>query len=294
VDNDGKPDIFAVGPSDRSWSPRVEYVGGRFWTNKGKFQFEERTKAAGLDAINNTYRKWYEFFDCPLSNFHKTWKPKLDKLPSQPGLKPTNPIDNRPYYADTVFSDFNNDGWQDVIVLDRRESPALVVRSILFLNKGDGTFEPKPTKFSGMDNGRISGEAADLNGDGLLDLVVASDPDNTGGATDLSRYESKVYWNTGEHGAKANHWLQLRFAGVRDAELIGAKVELVAGGKKQYRWVHSNHSYKSGGALDAHFGLGKHDKADVVVTLPGGNPIRFENVAADRFVKLDLKTGSVR
>jgi arylsulfatase A-like enzyme len=292
VDNDGQPDVFATGPSDRSWSPRVEYVGGRFWTNKGGFQFEERTKAAGLHAINNTYRQWYEFFDCPLSNFHKTWKPKVDKLPSQPGLAPSNPIDNRPYYADTVFGDFNNDGWQDVIVIDRRESPQIVVRSILFLNKGDGTFEPKPTTFSGLDAGGISGEAADLNGDGLLDLVVASDPDNTGGAIEIARYESKVYWNTGEHGARANHWLRLRFAGLRDAELIGAKVELVAGGQKQYRWVHSNHSYKSGGALDAHFGLGKHDKADVVVTLPGGKPIRFGNVAVDRVLMLDLKTGT--
>jgi arylsulfatase A-like enzyme len=294
VDNDGKPDIFAVGPSDRSWSPRVEYVGGRFWTNKGGFQFEERTTAAGLDAINNTYRQWYEFFDCPLSNFHKTWKPRTDHVLSQPGLAPTNPIDNRPYYADAVFGDFNNDGWQDVIVLDRRESPALVVRSILFLNKGDGTFEPKPTTFSGLDAGGISGEAADLNGDGLLDLVVASDPDNTGGATEISRYESKVYWNSGEQGAKTNHWLKLRFSGVKDAELIGAKVELVAGGQKQYRWVHSNHSYKSGGALDAHFGLGKHEKADLVVTLPGGKPIRFENVTADRVLTLDLKTGTAK
>jgi hypothetical protein len=60
-------------------------------------------------------------------------------------------------------------------------------------------------RLSGLNAGGISGEAAELNGDGLLDLVVAADPDNTGGATEISRYESKVYWNTGEHGAKANH-----------------------------------------------------------------------------------------
>jgi arylsulfatase A-like enzyme len=292
VDNDGQPDLFATGPSDRGWSPRLEYVGGRFWTNKGGFQFEERTKASGLDAINNTYRQWYEFFDCPLSNFHKNWKPRTDTVRSQPGLKPTNPIDNRPYYADAVFGDFNNDGWQDLVVLDRRETPALVTRAVLFQNKGDGTFEPKPTTFSGLDGTGIAGEAADLNGDGLLDLLFAADPDNSGVAMDIVRYESKVYWNAGEHGAKANHWLRLRFSGVKDAELIGAKVELTAGGKKQYRWVHSNHSYKSGGALDAHFGLGKHDKADVVVTLPGGKPIRFGNVAVDRVLMLDLKTGT--
>jgi hypothetical protein len=289
VDNDGLPDIFATGPSDVSWSPRVEYVGGRFWSNRGGFQFEERTEAAGLEAINNTYRKWYEFFDCPLSSFHLNWKPRVPKLLSQPGLAPSNPIDNRPYCADAIFGDYNNDGWQDLVVLDRRESPGLVVRSLFFSNKGDGTFEPKPTTFSGLDASGIAGEAADLNNDGLLDLVFAADPDNTGGATDIARYESKVYWNTGGHGAKQNHWLHFTFFGLKDAELIGARVELAAAGKKQYRWIHSNHSYKSGGALDAHFGLGKVTTADVSVKLLDGRTRTFAGLAADRTHMLELK-----
>jgi len=293
VDNDGLPDIFATGPSDVSWSPRVEYVGGRFWKNLGGFQFEERTEAAGLAAINNTYRQWYAFFDCPLSSFHLNWKPRVPKLSSQPGLAPSNPIDNRPYYADAIFADFNNDGWQDLVVLDRRETPGLVVRSFFFLNKGDGTFEPKPTTFSGLDASGIAGEAADLNNDGLLDLVIAADPDNTGGATDIRRYESKVYWNTGAHGARENHWLRLRFSGVKDAELIGARVELTAMGEKQYRWIHSNHSYKSGGALEAHFGLGKATVADVKVTLLNGKTVTFTGLKADQFVDLNLNFAQV-
>ncbi len=290
VDNDGLPDIFATGPSDVSWSPRIEYVGGRFWKNLGGFGFEERTEATCLAAINNTYRQWYAFFDCPLSNFHLNWKPRVPKLSSQPGLPPSNPIDNRPYYADAIFGDFNNDGWQDLVVLDRRESPVLVVRTLFFLNKGDGTFEPKPTTFSGLDASGIAGEAADLNGDGLLDLVFAADPDNSGVALDIARYESKIYWNTGLQGAKDNHWLRLRFSDIKDAELIGARVELTAGSKKQYRWIHSNHSYKSGGALDAHFGIGKQITADLKVALPSGKTVTFAGVKADQFLDLNLTT----
>lgn len=288
VNNDGLPDIFATGPSDVSWSPRVEYVGGRFWKNLGGFKFEERTEAAGLAAINNTYRQWHAFFDCPLYSFHRNWKPRVAKLSSQPGLAPSNPIDNRPYYADAIFGDYNNDGWQDLVVLDRRESPGLVVRSIFFLNKGNGTFEPKPTTFSGLDASGIAGEAADLDGDGLLDLVFAADPDNTGGAADIARYESKVYWNTGAHSAKDNHWLRLRFTGVKDAELIGARVELTAGGKKQYRWIHSNHTYKSGGTLDAHFGLGTPASAEVKVTLLDGRTETYSGLVAGRTHELRL------
>mgnify|MGYP000536628509 CR=1 FL=1 len=276
VDNDGLLDVLAVGPANPGWAPRTEYVSGRFWRNKGNFQFEETTHAAGLSALNWVYRDWCKFFDAPV--------PK-----ARPGA-PLQPGDRRPYFADAVFGDFNNDAWQDFVVLDRHESPNLDARAILFMNRGDGTFEPKLTTFSGLDSHGICGEAADLNNDGLLDLVVAADPDNSGVVLSMAGYESKVYWNTGLHGAKENHWLRIRFSGVKDAELIGARVELTAPGMKQYRWIHANHSYKSGGALEAHFGLGQHDRADVKVTLPSGKTVKIAAVKADQFLELNLKT----
>ena len=156
------------------------------------------------------------------------------------------------------------------------------------MNRGDGTFELKPTMFSGLDGMGICGEAADLNNDGLLDLVFAADPDNSGVALSMAAYESKVYWNTGAHGARENHWLRLRFSGVKDAELIGARVELTAGGRKQYRWIHSNHSYKSGCALEAHFGLGKATSAEVTVTLLSGRQQTFPALAANKSHQLNL------
>jgi hypothetical protein len=107
-------------------------------------------------------------------------------------------------------------------------------------------------------------------------------------ALNIARYESKVYWNTGEHGAQENHWLHLTFTGLSDAELIGARVEVTADGKQQYRWIHSTHTYKSGGALDAHFGLGKAASADVSVTLLSGKMRTFENITADKNHSLSL------
>lgn len=164
------------------------------------------------------------------------------------------------------------------------------------MNKGDGTFEPKDMAFSGLDFTSISAEAADLDGDGLLDLVIAADPDNTGGASDPDRYRSKVFRNTGAHGAKENHWLAVRFSGTTDAALIGAKVEALEPGSNKLiaaRWVHNDHSDKSSGALTAHFGLGRHPAVEIVVTLPGGKTIRIPNVAADRYLEVDLKRGQV-
>jgi catechol 2,3-dioxygenase-like lactoylglutathione lyase family enzyme len=285
VDNDGLLDVLAVGPATSfpGWAPRVEVVGGRFWRNLGDFRFEERTEAAGLNALTWTYQKWFEFFACPAAGRR---------------------MDGRPYFADAIFGDFDNDGWVDVVVQDRSERAGEPARAMLFMNKGDGTFELKPTTFSGLDGNGICGEAADLNNDGLLDLVFAADPDNTGLAADALRYEDKVYWNTGLHGARANHWLRLRFSGVSDAELIGVRVEVFSALNPEprtlpparvrlgTRWVHPNHSYKSGGALEAHFGLGKVSTVDLKVTLPAGRAVTVAAVQADRFLDVDLKSSS--
>jgi hypothetical protein len=290
VDNDGLQDVLAIGPSDPGFAPRAEDVGGRFWKNKGNFQFEEATSAFGLEALNWTYRQWYRFFDVAIPPSAESWKGR--RLPAQPGLKQGNPLDHRFYFSNAIFGDFDNDGWLDLVVLDRHESATLpVYRAALFMNRGDGTFEVKPTTFSGLDSTGISGEAADLNNDGLLDIVIACDPDNSGGGragVGLERYNDKFYVNTGEHGGKANHWLHFNFTGLKDAELIGARVELTTDGKKQYRWIHSNHSYKSGGALDAHFGLGSAISADVTVTLLDGRKKSFAAIAADKSHEVPL------
>ncbi|MBM4089766.1 MAG: hypothetical protein FJ276_10110 [Planctomycetes bacterium] len=171
----------------------------------------------------------------------------------------------------------------------------------------------------------------DVNHDGLLDIVIACDPDNSGGGlagVESDRYQDKVFINTGQQGARQNHWLRLRFSGIKDAELIGARIELLECGdlsplslapdsagtdplggsspretqsgdksphsKKQYRWIHSNHSYKSGGALEAHFGLGKTTSADVKVTLLDGRTKNFFGLAASNAHELRLAQSPLR
>jgi len=232
-----------------------------------------------LSALNWLYREWFRFFTAP--------------PPAARGAAGAGPLERRPYFADAVFGDFDNDGWLDLVVLDRHESPNLETRALLFMNRGDGTFEPKPTTMSGLDGMGIAGEAADLDNDGLLDLVFAADPDNSGLALSMARYESKVYWNTGQHGGRANHWLRLRFSGVTDAALIGARVEVLDPAAEKLvamRVIAANHSYKSGGALEAHVGLGARRQVHVRVTLPGQAPVTFTGVGADQFLELNLKT----
>jgi len=299
VDNDGLADVLAVGPASPGWAPRTEYVGGRFWRNLGDFQFEEATERTGLDPLNWPMREWLDFYDEPIPDAWRTWDAWAGnrRYESQPGLPRQAPGQAIPYFADAVFADFDNDGWIDLVVVDRSESSRRQARAALFTNRGDGSFQVQPTTSSGLDSPGISGEAADLNNDGLVDLVLCADPDNSGVALTPDRYQDKVYWNTGAHGARENHWLRLRFRGAGDAELIGARVEArepTSGRRLGTRWIHSNHSYKSGGALEAHFGLGKQEAVDVSVTLLSGRVIGVEGVEADQYVELDLAGATTR
>ena len=93
--NDGKLDVIAVGPSDPGWSPRAEPVGGRFWFNLGELRFRRATDEAGLGSLNWPYRERYRFQGHPLPASRR-FIPQREVMTAQPGLKPGDPLDDRP------------------------------------------------------------------------------------------------------------------------------------------------------------------------------------------------------
>jgi len=293
VTNNGFYDVITVDASDKTFTPKTEDIGGGFWYNRGDFQFEVATDAANLQSLNDSYEDWYAFFDIPVPAELKREILPTPFLPAQPGLDPFRPIDLRPYHADVVFADFNNDTWMDFVLLDRRESESIETHAVLYMNRGRGVFEPVETSVSGIDGTGIAGEAVDLNNDGRVDLFVSGDPDNSaveGRKDDLARYEDKVFMNTGQLGS-SNHWLRFRFSGISDAELIGARVEIFdpeSGRRLGTRGIYTNHSYKTSSPLEAHFGLGAAERVDVVVHLPGKEPLTFEAVQGDRYLDLNV------
>lgn len=295
MENRGLLDVLAVGPSSTLWHIESDSIAGRFWKNLGDFKFEDRTKEAGLDVISWPKRQWHKFWGVATPPLMLR-QPQI-AVYSWTGL-PQRPLaEHSLYYGDVVLGDFDNDGNVDFVLCCRDEYDALggLAFNILFLNRGIGRFEPMPISFSGINSIGICGEAADLNNDGLLDIVFAADPDNSWGSRSPrppeQSYESTVYINTGLRGSRKNHWLRLRFSGVRDAELVGARVEVREPGTHRLlgtRVVFSNHGYKTGCALEADFGLGKRAHADVTVTLPSGKTVTFQRVRGDRFLDVDL------
>ena len=76
--------------------------------------------------------------------------------------------------------------------------------------------------------------------------------------------------------------------------MIGARVEL------SRRWHRSNTAgftpttaTRAAARCEAHFGLGKHDRADLTVALLNGKSVKFADVRADRFLDMNIKTQTV-
>lgn len=302
VDNDGRLDLLAVGPTDPSWTVKTDPSAVRLWINQGGFRFRETAKSTGLAALDWTYRQWAAYWDADLPASTQFDRMACEWNQLQVSICGKMTIGDYQFYnADVLLQDFDNDGDVDALVADRREADGMwgLLRNMLFLGDGRGGVRLVSTQQSGIDRNSIAMETADLNDDGLLDVVLFASPYNSYPPNlplvpplPADRRLNTVYWNTGAGGARANHWLKLRFRGVDHAALIGARIEVLADGRLLgSRQLQTAQSYKSGGELTAHFGLGKRRKVDVRVALPSGAVLTFKDLAADETYALDLSAG---
>lgn len=321
VNNDGLLDVVAIGSCQPSFfAGWASGKSGQFYHNRGGFRFEEATDRSGLGSLNWTNEEWLRSFGIPVTD---AMRASSEDRTAGPGVRGW--LDYRIYGGNAVFADLNNDGWLDVHAANRKWSyPQNIFRNALYLNNGDGTFRLLKSEESGIFDNCLFAEAADLDNDGLLDLVYARDPENNSpividaAARRAARAEwdehrrllnlpdgldhSLILRNCGQFGGKENHWLGLRFAGVTDAELVGARLEVYEPGEAGIpngklvgsRVVFSSHHHKAGTPLEVHFGLAKRQSVDVAVALGNGRRVVFTGLKADQFAELDLQKHQAR
>ena len=193
-----------------------------------------------------------------------------------------------------AFVDFDNDGWQDLFVVNGHVYPQVdQIRSslrylepkLLFLNQRNGTFK---------DISKLAGQAiqvpqvsrgmaiGDLFNDGKLEAIV----ENLKGEPMILRPER----------GPSNHWISFQLEGVKCNRLaLNARVRIFAGDLVQFDEVVSGGSYLSQNDLRIHFGLGPHERMDrVEITWPGGKVERLMNLPADSFYVVREGAGVIR
>ena len=186
------------------------------------------------------------------------------------------------------FDDVNNDGRMDLFVskgnVEAMPDQAMKDPNNLLIGNARGNFQEAAKAAGVLDFGRSRGAAvADLNLDGLLDLVV------------VERREPVRLWrNVGDGSASEpkpmGSWLAVELAqDGPNADAVGAWIEVRSGGATTEREVTVGGGHASGQSGPTHFGLGDAGKARVRVTWPDGEVSDWWQVPANSVVTLSRR-----
>jgi enediyne biosynthesis protein E4 len=192
----------------------------------------------------------------------------------------------------TMFLDFDNDGWPDLLLVNGHVYPEVDKQNlgssyeeprILYHNNGDKTF----TDISAQAGPGITAVHAgrglavgDLWNDGRISAVIT----NMNAAPSLLVNQIR----------SANHWVAFRTIGTKsNRDGIGARITLKIGPRVLLDEVRSGSSYDSNNDTRVHFGLGAAAKIDwVQVRWPSGLTERFENITVDGIRELREGSGA--
>ncbi len=192
----------------------------------------------------------------------------------------------------TMFLDFDNDGWPDLILANGHVYPevdkfhlgsAYRESRLLYHNNGNRTF----SDISGMAGTGINAATSsrglavgDLWNDGRVSVVINNMNDKPSLLVNSTRSD--------------NHWVGLKIMGTRsNRDGIGAKITITVGRRKMTDEVRSGSSYISQNDLRLHLGLGSATKIDAVeIRWPSGLLEHFDNLSIDAIHTLKEGSGT--
>jgi len=192
----------------------------------------------------------------------------------------------------TMFFDFDNDGWPDLILVNGHVYPEVDSQHlgssykeprILYHNNGDGTFtDISANAGAGITTAASSRGVAvgDLWNDGKMSAVVS----NMNAAPSLLVNQIR----------SPNHWIAIHTVGAKsNRDGIGARIRVKTASRILVDEVRSGSSYNSNSDMRVHFGLGPATKIEwVEVRWPSGITERFTGLAVDTIHTVKEGSGS--
>jgi len=192
----------------------------------------------------------------------------------------------------TMFFDFDNDGWPDLILVNGHVYPEVDSQHlgssykeprILYHNNGDGTFtDISANAGAGITTAASSRGVAvgDLWNDGKMSAVVS----NMNAAPSLLVNQIR----------SPNHWIAIHTVGAKsNRDGIGARIRVKTASRTLVDEVRSGSSYNSNSDMRVHFGLGPATKIEwVEVRWPSGITERFTGLAVDTIHTVKEGSGS--
>jgi ASPIC/UnbV protein/VCBS repeat protein len=315
LNNDGWQDLYLAG----------DYGTDRLFLNNGDGTFRDATKeAVGLDTRKGMNVEMADYdhdgwLDVYVTNITDEYMKECNMLWHNNGDGTFTDLAKETGTCNTLwgwgakFGDFDDDGWEDLFVVDGLRSagkenyiPVLLEMIItpkidftdvdnwpaigtmswsgyqkkkLFRNLGNQSFKEMAAA-AGVDNeldGRGIG-LADLDDDGRLDLYQTS-----------ANQISLLYHNV---SAPTGHWIELKLVGTKsNRDAIGARAILKTGVDTQIREVNGGNGYASQSTTRLHFGLGAATKIDSLeIRWPSGK-VEKVTVPIDRITTIREGTG---
>jgi hypothetical protein len=300
LNNDGLQDIYIA----------CDYGTDHVFLNNGDGTFREVTeKATGWDTKKgmNVDIADYDndgWLDIYVTNITDEYMKECNMLWHNNGDGTFSDVSKETGTCDTgwgwaaKFADLDNDGWQDLFVVNGLRSagpesyvplllPLLTTQGIdltdannwpdignrtwsgyqkkkLFHNLKNGSFADISAQ-AGIDN-EMDGRGiavGDFDNDGWLDLVQAN-----------ADQPLLLYHNVTE---KSANWIELKLIGSKsNRDAIGARVRIQAAGLTQIREIDGGNGYAGQSMRRAHFGLGKATKIDrLEIRWPSGKTETF-------------------